>query len=233
MFKSNKKHLQPNLFSTINQLPEKQRKRLETSWADTFYREVFCRIDEEKFSVMYSDEPSRPNTPINVLVGLEILKSGRGWSDEELLEHFYFDIQVRYALGIDQLGDGDFAIRSLYYFRERLSKYYLKTGINLLEGVFEDITDAQIAKLEIDTKIQRMDSTQIASNIVNASRLRLLVEAIQRTHRILSESEQKRLEELYAPYLKGSSGQYTYRVKGKDANRNGSTKRLLENICGK
>jgi len=39
---------------------------------------------------------------------------------------------VRYALGYDQLGDGDFAIRSLYYFRERLSEYYLKTGINLL-----------------------------------------------------------------------------------------------------
>jgi len=126
---------------------------------------------------------------------------------------------VRYALGYDQLGDGDFAIRSLYYFRERLSEYYLKTGINLLDTVFEDITDAQIEDLAVRTEIQRMDSTQIASNIVNASRLRLLVEAIQRTHHILSESDKKRLEENYAPYLKGSSGQYTYRVKGKDANR--------------
>ncbi len=220
MFKANKKHLQRQLFSTINQLPEKQRKMLEDSWADTFYREVFCRIDEEKFSVLYSDSPSRPNTPINILVGLEILKSGYGWSDAELMEHFYFDIQVRYALGLDQLGDGDFAIRSLYYFRERMSEYYLETGNNLLESVFEDITDAQIEKLEIKTKIQRMDSTQIASNIVDANRLRLLVEAIRRSYRVLNEEDKKLLEKEYAPYIKGSTGQYTYRVKGKEANQN-------------
>ena len=194
MFKANKKHLQPQLFSTINQLPEKQRKMLETSWADTFYREVFCRIDEEKFSVLYSASPSRPNTPINILVGLEILKSGYGWSDAELMEHFYFDIQVRYALGLDQLGDGDFAIRSLYYLRERMSEHYLETGTNLLESVFEDITDAQLEKLEIKTKIQRMDSTQIASNIVDANRLRLLVEAIRRTYRMLSKDDKKEVE---------------------------------------
>jgi hypothetical protein len=33
--------------------------------------------------------------------------------------------------------------------------------------------------------MQRMDSTQIASNIVSASRLRLLVESVQRVERIL------------------------------------------------
>lgn len=219
MFITNEKHLQRKLLSTITQLPEKQQKILEGSWSPTFYQEVFCRIDEEKFSVLYSDEPSRPNTPINILVGLEILKSGRGWSDEELIEHFYFDIQVRYAVGLDQLGDGDFAIRSLYYFRERMSGYYIETGINLMESVFEDITDAQIENLEIETKTQRMDSTQIASNIVNASRLRLLVEAVRRSYRMLSEKDKKMLDEEYSPYLKGSAGQYTYRVKGKEANQ--------------
>ncbi|MDK1081775.1 MAG: transposase, partial [Anaerolineae bacterium] len=106
MFIVNTKHLQPKLFSTISQLPEKQRKMLEVSWADTFYREVFCRIKEETFSVLYSESPSRPNVPVNLLVGLEILKAGYGWSDAELIEHYYFDIQVRYALGYDQLGDG-------------------------------------------------------------------------------------------------------------------------------
>ena len=37
---------------------------------------------------------------MNVLVGLETLKAGYGWSDEELYDHFVFDLQVRYALGI-------------------------------------------------------------------------------------------------------------------------------------
>lgn len=207
------------MFSTVHLLPEKQRKMLKASWADTFYREVFSRIDEDIFSVLYSDSPSRPNTAINVLVGLELLKAGNGWSDAELHEHFTFDIQVRYALGYTNLGDGDFAIRTLYYFRDRLSEYYLETGINLLETAFTDITDAQIVALGVQTEVQRMDSTQIASNIINSSRLRLLAEGIQRTQRILSEADKSRLEEIYAPYLKGSADQYSYRVKGKDANK--------------
>ena len=219
MFKANKKHLQPEMFSTVNQLPEKLREKLEASWAGIFYREVFARIDEEVFSVLYSDKDSRPNTPINLLVGLEILKSGRGWSDEEMYEHFHFDVQVRYALGYRTLGEGDFAIRSLYYFRERLSKYYLKTGINLLEHAFRDVTNAQITALSIRTEMQRMDSTQIASDIVNSSRLSLLVESIQRTKRILCKEDVERLKETYAPYAKGSSKQYSYRIKGKDANK--------------
>jgi len=219
MFKTNKNHLQPEMFSTVSKLPEMLRTVLDASWASTFYREVFNRIDEEVFSVLYSSSPSRPNVPVNVLVGLDLLKAGNGWSDAELYERFLFDIQVRYALGYTEMGDGTFAIRTLYYFRDALSKYYLETGTNLLETVFTDITDVQIVDLEVKTSTQRMDSTQIASNIINSSRLRLLVEGIQRTHQSMSEEDKTRLEEVYAPYIKGSSDHYTYKVKGKDANK--------------
>jgi hypothetical protein len=217
MFKKNKKHLQPALISAASELPEKQLKLLKGSWANSFYHEFFSRIEEEIFAVLYSREPSRPNVPVNVMVGLEVLKAGFGWSDEELYENYCFNLQVRYALGYDRLGDGDFAIRTLYYFRERLSKHYLERGVNLLEQAFEQVTDVQIRDLQVRTGMQRMDSTQIASNIVAASRLQLLVEAIQRTHRILSETDQQRLAERFAPYLKETAGHYTYRVKGKEA----------------
>ena len=80
-------------------IAEQQRKRLEQSWAGPFYREFFCRIDEASFSVLYSDQPSRPNIPVNVLVGLEAIKAGLGWSNEELYEAFLYNLQVRYALG--------------------------------------------------------------------------------------------------------------------------------------
>ena len=42
-----------------------------------------------------------------------------------------FDLQVRYALGSDNFGEGDFDLRTLYYFRQSLSQYALKTGVNL------------------------------------------------------------------------------------------------------
>jgi hypothetical protein len=87
----------------------------------------------------------------------------------------------------------------------------------LLEQVFEQVTDAQLRDLQVRSGMQRMDSTQIASNMVNASRLQLLVEAIQRVHRILSEADQQRLADRFEPYLKGTAGHYTYRVKGQAA----------------
>lgn len=219
MFKKNEKHQQPALISAASELPEKQQKRLKSSWADTFYNEFFKRIEEETFSVMYSSVGSRPNVPVNVMVGLEALKAGYGWSDQELYENYCYNLQVRYALGYDRLGDGDFEIRTLYNFRERLGRYNAEQGINLLEKAFEGIADAQITALKVRTGMQRMDSTQIASNIVSASRLQLLVESLQRVERIMKEADQERLGGKFAPYTSDSAGHYCYRIKGKEAVR--------------
>ena len=217
MYKRNQKHLQPTLINNVSDLPEEQQERLATSWAGVFYREFFCRIKEDAFAVLYSDIISRPNTPVNVLLGLETMKAGFGWSDEELYDHFVFDLQVRYALGYRSLREGGFELRTLYNFRRRLSEYNQATGKNLVEKAFEDITDQQVVALKVRTSIQRMDSTQIASNILDMSRLQLLVEGIQRMQRLLSEAEQQACQEWLSPYVQGSSGQYVYRVKGKDA----------------
>ena len=55
---------------------------------------------------------------MNVLVGLEALKAGFGWDDEELHDAFLFDVQVRYALGYHQLGEGEFDVRTISNFRQ-------------------------------------------------------------------------------------------------------------------
>jgi hypothetical protein len=213
MFKKNKRHLQPPLISQVNQLPEQQFSRLERSWAGVFYREVFCRLDESAFSCLYSDLPSRPNVAVNVLVGLEFMKSGFGWSDEELYDEFLYNVQVRYALGYHELGVGEFDLRTLYNFRQRLSQYMQKEGINLLEQAFEKITDEQMAKFQLKTGKQRMDSTQIASNIRQHGRLQLLIEVLQRVPRMLSESDQAHYAELLKPFMQGHPGWYVYRMK--------------------
>jgi len=213
MFVANDRHLQMSMFGSINSLPKKIRKRLEASWAGTFYQHIFVRIDENRFAVLYSDEPSRPNIPVNVLVGLEILKSGFGWSDEEMYDHFCYDVQVRYALGYRDLSEGHFELRTIYNFRQRLTQHMQATGENLFERVFEQVTDEQLAAFELKTNKLRMDSTLIASNIREMSRLQLLVEVLQRVHRMLNEEDQSQYAEAFAPYLKGSSGQYIYHLK--------------------
>ena len=189
------------------------------SWVFVFYKDFFCRLKEELFSVRYADIPSRPNIPVNVLVGLEYLKAGFGWSDEELYDAFIYNMQVRYALGYRQLGEGDFELRTLYNFRQRLSRYMQAHGVNLLEQAFEQVTAEQIDAFKIKTGKQRMDSTFVASNIRKMGRLQLLVEVIQRVYRILNESDQEKYVEAFGPYLKGHAGQYVYRVKGQDSSK--------------
>ena len=216
MFKKNPRHVQPYLISNVNDLPEKQRKLLETSWSGTFFRELYSRVDEQPFAELYVDFPSRPNAPINELVSLEFLKAGNGWTDEEMYQHYPFDLQTRHALGLDQLGEAHFELRTLYNFRQRLSQHMQAKGVNLLDQAFEQVTDEQIAAFHLKTGQQRMDSVLLGSNIRQMGRLQLLVEVMQRVQRMLSEADQARYAEIFAPYLQGHVGHYIYRLKSED-----------------
>jgi hypothetical protein len=213
MFRENTTHLQSRLHSTLDELPAPLRQQLVNSWAGTFRAEVFAHIDEQLFAVLYSDQASRPNVPVNVLVGLEILKSGFGWSDEELYQAFMFDLQVRYALGYEQLGDGYFAIRTLYEFRQRVYTHLLAQGEHLLEQVFAHVTAKQMKALGLKSDKLRMDSTQIASHIAHLSRLQLLVTVIQRLYRVLSAADRTQYAAVLEPYLKTKANRYVYRLK--------------------
>ena len=169
-------------------------------------------MDEDIFAVLYSDKASRPNAPINVLVGLEVLKSGFGWSDAQLEEQLAYNVQVRYALGYRDLSEGHVELRTVYNFRARIVHHMQTTGENLLEQVFEQVTDEQIEALALKTNKLRVDSTLVASNIRGMSRLQLLVEVLQRTWRMLSEVDQVRYADQLGPNVKGTSGQYTYHI---------------------
>ncbi|GIV82539.1 MAG: hypothetical protein KatS3mg051_1893 [Anaerolineae bacterium] len=213
MFRKNEQHLQRPLFSTLDELSPALRERLESSWAGVFRREVFQRIDETPFAVLYSSQESRPNVPVNVLLSLEVLKAGFGWTDEELYDHFAFDLQVRYAVGYENLSDGSFSIRTLYGFRQRLARHMQETGENLVEVAFAQVTDEQIQALGVRTTHLRMDSTQVASNIRRYSRMQLLVEVLHRVYRALSEADRENYQALFAPYVQGKSGHFVYTLK--------------------
>ena len=216
MFRKNEKHRQRRMFTAVDQLPPAAKKRLERSWAPTFYRTYFSKIDEETFAVLYSGKKSRPNTPVNILVGFETLKSGFGWSDLELYDHFLFDMQTRYALGLLDFDEGYFDLRTIYNFRNSLIEYEDMYGINLIKEATEKITDEQIKQFKLKTGIQRMDSTLIQINIRHMSRIQLLVEIIQRLHRILSESDKETYNSCFADYIKEDSLHYCYRIKRDD-----------------
>jgi hypothetical protein len=214
MFKPNDGRLQGDMFSPANQMADKRRRLLEETWAGTFYREFFCRIDESIFACLFSDEPSRPNVPVNVLVGFEVLKAGQGLGDEQAYHSLCFDLQVRHALGLHDLYRDDFTLRTVYNHRRAVANHAGRTGANLFEQVFDQVTGEQQEVYEVGSTKLRMDSTQIASDIRNLSRLQLLVEVLLRVHRSLDDADQQRLADEFAPYTRESSRKYAYRMRG-------------------
>jgi hypothetical protein len=212
MFRKNEEHRQQSFFSGEQLLPEKLRAGLVSSWAETFYRELFCCIDEEIFAPLYSEEASRPNVSVNVLMGSEILKSGHGWSDENLREQVCYNLQVRHALGLQDLGCEIFTLRTLYNFRRRVREYAEESGVNLIQKVFEQVTDEQLETVALATGWQRMDSTQVLSNLAKMTRLELLVAVLQKVHRQLPESLRERGKQDWAQYLEGRPHQVCYKI---------------------
>lgn len=212
MFRENKKY-QVSLFGIVYQLPLGVKRMLDESWAPAFRRLVFDKIDERRYEVLYSDNVSRPNFPVNVWVGLEILKGQFDYTDEELIRQFHFDLLTAYALGQEGLGELTVCIRTIYYNRERLLAYEAMTGRNLLEEEFNSITDDALERLGVDTKTQRMDSSFVGSFIKKMSRLEIAVKVLQNFYKGLPEEEQKRWQPLLAGYLEENAQHLSFRLK--------------------
>lgn len=213
MFKVNENHTQMELFGLHDSLTKKQKKYFEDSIESYFYKNVFLAIDERSFSVLYSKKKSRPNVPVNQLVGSLILKHLNNWTYEELFKNLSFNILTRYSIGIREIGTDIFAEASIFNFQNKLLDHLTETGEDLLEKVFDSLTKVQLDKLGINTKIQRVDSFLIGSNIVDYNRLQLLVEVLKRFARVLSEQQRQAHKELFEPFDDKTSSQYIYRIK--------------------
>lgn len=179
MFRENTAHSQINFFESSNFMDPSIKKRLDESWAVYFYEEVFCKIDEKPFEVLYSNM-GRPNTPVNVLLSLEYIKHMLDYSDDDLIENYYFNYLVNYAVGNRVLGGRHLAEKTIYDFRNRVYSYALQNPkeIDLIFKQFLHLT-LRFAKLT-ETKFnqQRMDSTMIMSNIKRAGRISLIYDVL-------------------------------------------------------
>jgi hypothetical protein len=213
MFKYHEDHRQTDLFGFMSSLSPAKQKKLQATKEHAFYELIYCKINETPFVDLYSDKKSRPNAPVNTMVASLILKEHKGWSYEELFGQIDFDLRTRSALGLSDLDETPFCAATLFNFQNRLSSHYLQRGEDLLEQVFDSLTAEQLKSLKLKTNIQRSDSFLASSNIRTYSRLQLLVEVLIRLHRILSAEDQESLSNLFAPYVKQTSGQYIYRLK--------------------
>jgi hypothetical protein len=53
-----------------------------------------CNIKENDFKPLFSDDFSRPNSPVNLLVSALILKEVNNWTFKELFDNIAFMIPI-------------------------------------------------------------------------------------------------------------------------------------------
>lgn len=213
MFRTNEAHRQQSIFGSEQLLPSTYQDRLRSSWSHAFRKDVFERLDERLFAVLYSEEASRPNAPINVIFGAELMKAGFGWTDLQLAEQMTFNLQVRHALGLDDLAMKVPELRTIYNWRRRVREHAEATGENLFQRACEQVTDEQIQALEIKTEWQRVDSTQMLSNLAQMSRVELVISLVQKLWRSLGEEDRAPWEERAEPYVSARPYQVCYGIK--------------------
>ena len=174
-FKRNEKMEQITLDDSFYRLSARNQKIVLGSWAKDFAEIVFPAINEERFSVLYSDNAfSRPNTPVNIIVGALILKENGGLSDGELMESICCDVRYQYALHTTHLAEQPISDRTFSRFRERLYKYEQKTGRDLLAEEMKSLTDCYAKYMNLYSNIRRMDSLMVATHSKRMSRLEII-----------------------------------------------------------
>ena len=218
MFRPNETHHQQDIFGIEAQLSPDLRKRLLASKEYEFYKEIFCRIPETLFAELYAEQPAtRPNAPVNLLVGAMILQHTNDWTFEELLDRVAFDLKVRAALGLWSLDQAPFCRATLFNFQRRLRDHMEASGQDKFQAVFDRLTEDQLERFGLKGTIQRCDSTQVGPNIRDYTRIELLVEVVLRMWRVLGEAHQAEHGERFAPYVGAkSSGQFVYRLRRSD-----------------
>ena len=174
--------------SFINQTPRTQR-IIMNSWCKDFADIVFPSINEERFAVLYSDNPaSRPNTPVNFIVGGMMLKENNNLNDDELLESICCDIRYQFALHTTHLKEQPVSDRTFSRFRERVYNYELETGVNLLKDEMMHLAEVYQEYMQLNSNVKRMDSLMIASRCKHMSRLEIIYQttanAIRLIHRL-------------------------------------------------
>jgi hypothetical protein len=217
MFKKTSKNIQLDIFSTENYLSETSLKFYNDkgSWHNLFREQVYTRIDENIFSVLYSDSMGAPNASVRVLMSMMILKEGQGWSDAQLFENCRFHSLIRSALGYLNMTDTIPAESTYYLFRKKVVEYERSNGVNLIEVAFASVTKGQAMDFEVSGNHIRMDSKLMGSNIAWHSRFELVHESLrllwkeqhETLRKKLNKQTVKKLDELLAE----EGGKITFR----------------------
>ncbi len=203
---------------SVMNMPDYLKKILKNSWAHPFQEVIFPAINEDRFAVLYSKKPSRPNSPVNVIIGALILKEIFQLSDAELLGSIYFDDRFQYALRLTSEEKPPVSINTFTNFRTRVYEYEKQTGRDLIKEEVESLSELIAETLEIDHQKVRVDSFMVASSAKNLSRIELVYTVNANLIKKLNTFDEDSIPESCLSYLeKGHKNETIYKTRDKDS----------------
>ncbi len=192
---------QRQLFEVEIQSSESIRRRLKKSWAEGFSQRVLPILleVEKKFSHLYSAETGRPNWSVARMLGISILQELQDMDDQSALDCLSFDLRWQHALGLTP-DQSYLSRRSLVEFRSRIVE--VDPQMELVRGVFDELSDAAIDSLGISVQAQRLDSTRVVSNIFTCGRTDLFRKTLMNFMNWLEKTHPKKMKRLSRLLLK-------------------------------
>lgn len=235
-FKENN-YQQLSITDSFSGLTLREQKALENSWAKVFSDELFPAIDEKRFSVLYSNPASRPNTPVNVIIGALIIKELFDYSDDELVENLMLDLHLQYALHTTSFEEQPLSDKTLSCFRKRCFDYENLNNVDLYHDCVHDLSGTIAKIMGINSRVRRMDSMMIEANIRTLSRMELIYTCTAKLASCLDDLDTTLLPEELKHYTDSNDfNRVIYHQRSKDAD--GRMNTLLSDadsllsICG-
>ena len=206
---------QLSLSDPLYLMSEREKRMLDKSWAKKFGDEIFPLINEKRFEPLYSaNNATRPNTPVNCIIGALILKELHNLTDDELMENIIFDVRYQYALNTTSFDEQPFSDRTFSRFRERLLNHEKATGEDLLKEEVIALADSLCRVLGMDTDTMRMDSVMVSAHCKNMSRIELVFSSMGQLIRSVQKEQVTKLAKKFDKYTKKEElNKAVYRIK--------------------
>jgi len=197
---------QTRLIERIDEiLHPKVRAMLDADWAGVF-RNVFLQMmPVDDIGKDFSIDFGRPTKEHYSICGLILLKEYFGWTVEDTVKHYLYDLEIHYALRIDP-DNLELSERTMHRYLNIFRKN------ELARTLMETVTRKIISDLDIKVDKQRLDSTHVFSNMADLTRSMLMFKTLKRFLVQVKRHENKRYYELDEEFRKvyDGSGKWVY-----------------------